>query len=141
MKNTEGEYISSENPYIGRLISIETVQRTSSGAVRSIIIHGTDGDAMVRGELNIRYVLGPGENKIMTHTQTETSFDFLPSSYIYIEELYDDGNIAGYRVTGGGYGHGIGMSQNAVSTMVKRGMRYDDILEFFYNNIDIVNIY
>lgn len=141
MKNTDGEYISSENPYIGRLISIETVQRTSSGAVRSIIIHGTDGDAMVRGELNIRYVLGPGENKIMTHTQTETSFDFLPSSYIYIEELYDDGNIAGYRITGGGYGHGIGMSQNAVSTMVKRGMRYDDILEFFYNNIDIVNIY
>ena len=49
--------------------------------------------------------------------------------------------MAGYRRTGGGYGHGIGLSQNAVSAMVKRGMRYDDILEFFYNNIDIVNIY
>lgn len=140
-KNTNGEYVSADEPYIGELLSLEMAERTSSGAIRKIIIHGTDGDVMVCGELNIRYILGPGENKIMTHTQTETSFDFLPSAYIYIEELYDDGAVSGYRITGGGYGHGIGMSQNAVSAMVKRGMRYDDILEFFYNNIDIVNIY
>lgn len=141
MKNQDGEYVSVDTPYIGELLSFETAERTTSGAVRRIIIHGTQGDAMVCGELNIRYVLGPGENRIMTHTQTETTFDFLPSAYIYIEELYEDGAVTGYRITGGGYGHGIGMSQNAVSAMVKRGMRYDDILEFFYNDIDIVNIY
>ena len=133
--------MSVDNPYVGDVLSFETEERTSSGAIRKLIIHGTDADAMVCGELNIRYVLGPGENKIMTHTQTETSFDFLPSAYIYIEELYDDGTVSGYRISGGGYGHGIGMSQNAVSAMVKRGMKYDDVLEFFYNNVDIVNIY
>ena len=133
--------MSVDNPYVGDVLSFETEERTSSGAIRKLIIHGTDADAMVCGELNIRYVLGPGENKIMTHTQTETSFDFLPSAYIYIEELYDDGAVSGYRISGGGYGHGIGMSQNAVSAMVKRGMKYDDVLEFFYNNVDIVNIY
>ena len=141
IKNTAGEYVSVDNPYVGDVLSFETEERTSSGAIRKLIIHGTDADAMVCGELNIRYVLGPGENKIMTHTQTETSFDFLPSAYIYIEELYDDGAVSGYRISGGGYGHGIGMSQNAVSAMVKRGMKYDDVLEFFYNNVDIVNIY
>lgn len=141
MKNEQGEYLSVEEPYIGGVLSFETAERTTSGAVRKLIIHGTAGDAMVCGELNIRYVLGPGDEKITTHTQTDTTFEFLPSAYIYIEELYEDGAVTGYRITGGGYGHGIGMSQNAVSAMVKQGMRYDDILEFFYNNVDIVNIY
>lgn len=141
MKNDSGEYEVCDEPYIGELLSFETAERTTSGAVRKIIIHGTAGDVMVCGELNIRYVLGPGDEKITTHTQTDTTFEFLPSAYIYIEELYEDGAVMGYRITGGGYGHGIGMSQNAVSAMVKQGMRYDDILEFFYNNIDIMNIY
>ncbi len=141
MKNANGEYETCDEPYIGELLAFETVERTTSGAVRKIIIHGTAGDVMVCGELNIRYVLGPGDEKITTHTQTDTTFEFLPSAYIYIEELYEDGAVTGYRITGGGYGHGIGMSQNAVSAMVKQGMRYDDILEFFYNNIDIMNIY
>lgn len=141
MKNDSGEYEVCDEPYIGELLSFETAERTTSGAVRKIIIHGTAGDVMVCGELNIRYVLGPGDEKITTHTQTDTTFEFLPSAYIYIEELYEDGAVTGYRITGGGYGHGIGMSQNAVSAMVKQGMRYDDILEFFYNNIDIMNIY
>lgn len=141
MKNGTGEYVQSDEPYIGEVLSFETAERTTSGAIRRLIIHGTSGDAMVCGELNIRYVLGPGEEKITTHTQTDTTFEFLPSAYIYIEEIYEDGAVTGYRITGGGYGHGIGMSQNAVSAMVKQGMKYDDILEFFYNNIDIVNIY
>lgn len=141
MKNANGEYETCDEPYIGELLAFETAERTTSGAVRKIIIHGTAGDVMVCGELNIRYVLGPGDEKITTHTQTDTTFEFLPSAYIYIEELYEDGAVTGYRITGGGYGHGIGMSQNAVSAMVKQGMRYDDILEFFYNNIDIMNIY
>ena len=37
-----------------------------------------------------------------------------------------------FVITGGGFGHGIGMSQNAVNAMTKRGMSYKDILEFFY---------
>lgn len=141
MKNAEGEYVSGQTPYVGRVISLEVAQRTASGAVRRLIIHGMEGDVQVRGELNIRYVLGPGGNLINTHTQTQTTFDILPSAYICIEEMYEEGTVTGYRIMGGGYGHGIGMSQNAVSSMVKQGMRYDDILGFFYNGIDIVNIY
>ena len=141
MKNEDGEYVSGQTPYVGNVLSLEVAERTTSGAVRRLIIHGMEGDAQVCGELNIRYVLGPGGNPINTHIQTETSFDFLPSAYICLEEMYEEGAVTGYRITGGGYGHGIGMSQNAVSSMVKQGMRYDDILEFFYNGIDIVNIY
>ena len=48
----------------------------------------------------------------------------------------EDNNLV-FNVTG--YGHGIGMSQNAVKKMSET-MDYTDILKFFYNNIEIKNI-
>ena len=53
----------------------------------------------------------------------------------------EGGSITGYTITGGGYGHGIGMSQNAVANMVKSGMTYDAILQFFYQGTKLINVY
>ncbi len=33
---------------------------------------------------------------------------------------------------GGGYGHGIGMSQNGANEMAKKGKNYQEILQMFY---------
>lgn len=55
--------------------------------------------------------------------------------------MYFDKTENGYLITGGGYGHGIGMSQNAVSNMVQTGMTYDEILKFFYEGSEIINVY
>lgn len=38
---------------------------------------------------------------------------------------------------GGGYGHGIGMSQNGANEMAKEGKNYKQILETFYQEIEI----
>ena len=46
-----------------------------------------------------------------------------------------------YVLHGGGYGHGIGMSQNGANGMAEAGMNYVDILMKFYQNITIENIY
>lgn len=142
---SDGEYVSvapaDGGAYVGELLSLEVAERSSGGAIKQLLIHGTKGDVLVRGELNIRYVLGPGDNLINTHTASQTTFYILPSAYMYPEEIYQEGALTGYRFVGGGYGHGIGMSQNAVSSMVKQGMRYDQIVEFFYDGVDIMNIY
>ena len=53
----------------------------------------------------------------------------------------DNGVITAYKIIGGGYGHGIGMSQNAVANMVKSGMKYDEILKFFYDGTELMNVY
>ena len=42
-----------------------------------------------------------------------------------------------YVIKGGGYGHGIGMSQNGANEMAKDGKSYIEILELFYQNVDI----
>jgi len=39
-----------------------------------------------------------------------------------------------------GYGHGVGMSQYGASEMAKRGYNYEDILNYFYKNIEIKTI-
>lgn len=40
------------------------------------------------------------------------------------------GNI--FKIIGGGYGHGIGMSQNGANEMAKKGKNYQEILQMFY---------
>ena len=45
--------------------------------------------------------------------------------------------MTGYRLDGGGFGHGAGMSQNGAKAMADQGMSYQDILKFFYQGIEI----
>ena len=40
-------------------------------------------------------------------------------------------------ITGGGYGHGVGMSQNGANWMAQAGKNYREILEFFYTDITL----
>ena len=40
-------------------------------------------------------------------------------------------------IVGGGYGHGIGMSQNGANEMAKNGKNYMEILKLFYQNVEI----
>ena len=41
-----------------------------------------------------------------------------------MEAVQKDGEFDGYKITGGGYGHGVGMSQNGAKAMVDAGKTY-----------------
>ena len=45
-------------------------------------------------------------------------------------EVEKKGNT--FKIKGGGYGHGIGMSQNGANEMAKKGKNYQQILQMFY---------
>ena len=65
---------------------------------------------------------------------SETSgFDLLPSAYFYITQD-KEGN---YQLHGGGFGHGVGMSQNGAQEMAREGKNYEEILMFFYDGVEI----
>ncbi len=59
--------------------------------------------------------------------------DMLPSAFIHIEKAGDN-----YKIYGGGFGHGSGMSQNAAIEMAKEKILYDKILKKFYNNVELI---
>lgn len=41
------------------------------------------------------------------------------------------------KISGKGWGHGVGLSQHGASGMAKAGFKYDEILKFYYSNIEI----
>ena len=55
--------------------------------------------------------------------------------------MYSEDVLSGFQMTGGGFGHGVGMSQNGASAMAEKGWNYQDILQFYYEGIPINKIY
>ena len=56
------------------------------------------------------------------------------------KESKEKGEVTEIRVYGGGYGHGIGMSQNGAKAMGGAGYSCEDILRFYYDAVDVVKI-
>ena len=59
--------------------------------------------------------------------------ELLPSAFFCLDDL---GNLT-YQIQGGGYGHGIGMSQSAAGKMAEEGMQCEEIISFFYPGVEI----
>ena len=49
--------------------------------------------------------------------------------------------VSGYTLIGGGFGHGVGMSQNGARNMAGNGYTCEDILYYFYEDCTLQNIY
>lgn len=121
---------------IGSVRNICVNHRTSGGAADSVTITGTSGEITLNRESDIRTDLGNGNIDLNTQNGT-TRYERLPSSFITFAPVYNDaGALTAYTIFGGGYGHGIGMSQNAVKQM-SQTMNYVDILKFFYQGTEV----
>ncbi len=64
---------------------------------------------------------------------TMTDWASLPSAFIAVDETARDEEkgTRTFTIWGGGYGHGVGMSQNGAQQMAKEGKTYKEILNFF----------
>ncbi len=123
-------------PGFGALKSISVEERGSGGCIKRLRIAYEKGTVDLLSEYNIRSVLGAAVVKITDRNGQPVEMTLLPSAYCAIEPAE-----GGYTLYGGGYGHGIGMSQNGANGMAKAGMKYVDILMKFYHGITIENIY
>ena len=61
----------------------------------------------------------------------------LPSSFFQVSTFKEDGFVIGYTLIGGGYGHGIGMSQNGAKHMAEASVSAEEILTFFYKGCQL----
>jgi len=58
-----------------------------------------------------------------------------------LEEIKEDGVLTGYKVYGGGYGHGAGLSQNGAKGMAEELYDYKEILNKFYFGVELELMY
>ncbi len=95
----------------------------------------------IRGQLPIRNLLGSGELTYIKNDGSESSMTSLPSTFFYVNTEEGEEGERMFTFAGGGYGHGVGMSQNGAAAMAETGMSYQDILGFFYEGMELVELY
>ena len=132
-QNAKGEFESKEISGLGELKDIRIVKRLSGGVADELIITGSDAVVKVISELNIRYVLSDGKTKVLRQSGDYVKASAtLPSAFLVLDVKKEEDKVVGYSLKGGGFGHGVGMSQNGAKNMAENGMTHEQILTFFY---------
>lgn len=118
---------------VGTLSQVEVTKRGAGDVAVELTAVGDKNTVTVQTENKIRSALGGGGYQITKNdgSQSEGSA-LLPSAFFTIEK--QDGVFV---IRGGGFGHGIGMSQNGANEMAKQGKNYQEILKLFYQGVEI----
>jgi SpoIID/LytB domain protein len=107
---------------LGRLVHVQVRQRGASGKAMVVEIKATAGTWLLRKEHVIRKALArPDSGKA------------LPSANFVVTPISASGLI---KIEGGGFGHGVGMSQVGASRLdLLHGWDYPQILQYYYPGI------
>ncbi len=105
---------------IGRLLSIEAVERGASGRITALKITGSAGKFMIYKELPIRKLFG-----------------MLRSSLFFIE-IQKKASGDTFIFHGAGWGHGVGMCQDGAKGMALSGKKFEEILRHYYSDSKIL---
>ena len=119
----------------GALKQIRVAKRGTSGVILQLQLEYEWGSVLVGNEYNIRQLLGAGASDLTLSDGSKREAELLPSAYAVLLPL-ENGT---YSISGGGYGHGIGMSQNGAQAMAESGKSYEEILKFSFQNIELEN--
>lgn len=127
---------------VGTIVDISVVKRESSGILTEILITGSEKTILVKREYNIRALLAPVYDTLVRQDKTKVdNLSLLPSAFFTIDRVEKNGKLAGFTLTGGGYGHGVGMSQNGVKGLADSGKAYEDIVTYYYEGTKLGFIY
>jgi stage II sporulation protein D len=120
----------------GRLKAMYVKSRSSSGYITELTVAFENGSRTYDREDDIRFALGKYISKLkLSDGSVRTNLTALPSACFEVASQ-TDGTIV---LKGGGYGHGIGMSQYGADAMGDEGMSFIEILEYYYKDIEITD--
>lgn len=145
LTKAEGDYYVSEPVgKSGNIKKIEITKRGAGGIAQELNIETEKVTYKVLSEYNIRYVLCDGKSAVRKQDGSETvPGTLLPSGFFVIDTISETGkekeNVVGYTLTGGGFGHGVGMSQNGAKAMGEQGAGYGQILSSFYPGCEVTD--
>lgn len=138
VKEISEGFARSTGKNVGNITDIEVLKRVNGGAAVKVKVTGDKGETVIDSESAIRAAFGNANVDMNTKSGT-TRYANLPSTFCVFEKVTEGKKLTGFKITGGGYGHGIGMSQNAANKMAE-SMTYAQILEFFYRGTTLTLI-
>lgn len=134
-KQKDGSFASKSIHTIGTVKEIKVLERGKSGVIKSLQIKGSNATIKVAGEYNIRVLLAPINNTIYRGDDSQVQgMNMLPSGFFNVSNSKDKKDFV---FQGGGYGHGVGMSQNGTKAMAEKGYRYEEILCHYYRGVTV----
>ena len=116
------------NQPVGNVTAINILSRASTSGRVTQVQFVTDQGTFTETGTAIR--------SAMQYINTSGVPTMLPSTLFVIERLTNaSGALTGYRVYGGGNGHGAGMAQTGAVGMARAGHTYTQILQKYYTGI------
>lgn len=135
--DTNPQYESRPISTIGKVVDIKVGKREKSGILSEILLIGSECTVKVQTEYNIRTLLAPLWDEVVRQDEsTAAGLSMLPSAFFTMDK-----NKSSITFHGGGYGHGVGMSQNGVKAMADSGKDYENIIKHYYTGVEIGSIY
>jgi SpoIID/LytB domain protein len=118
---------------VTQVSAINVLERGPSGRVLKIEYvtdAGTFSETKDRIRSSLRYVTYPAG------VPTQNS---LRSTLFYVEPVTDPRTkaVVGFKAYGGGWGHGVGLSQTGAAGMAEKGKSYEEILKHYYQGITL----
>lgn len=139
--STDGVSWSNEPLEEGFSISdMQIRKRGKGGTIEELLVITDQGNFLVKNEYHVRAVLADGEAKaFLQNGSSYACGNLLPSAFFVLDVIKKEEQVTGIKLYGGGFGHGVGMSQNGAKNLAKLGYDGKEILEFYYEGCEVRN--
>lgn len=111
----------------GELKNIVAVGRGPSGRIYKLKIEGSKQVVVIGKELEIRRWL--------------SSSHLLSSAFVVSKTNAADGSVENFILTGGGWGHGVGLCQIGAAVMAAKGLKTEGILAHYFSGSILKKLY
>lgn len=118
---------------VGRVKRLRITRREKSGMVTGLTVEGTQGKQQFNDAYQIRQFLRPGSRPLELQDGRKSNVSLLPSAAIMIRDARGRKGRS-FMVIGGGFGHGVGMSQCGAQQMAGEGREYSQILSHYFDS-------
>lgn len=136
-----GYYVSQPIERLGNVRDISIAKRGPGGVADELLIETDTGTYKVVAEYNIRYVLCDRTSEVIKQDGSAViPTSILPSGFFVIDTGNLKESMVGYTLVGGGYGHGVGMSQNGAKALGQEGADCKEILAYFFAGCELKDI-
>ncbi len=116
----------------GLLKNISVKERNEAGYIIALELEYENTIVVLRNENEIRSVLGAYQKELtLNNDQVRTDISMVPSACFEVSAVTDET----ITLHGGGFGHGIGMSQYGAKAMAEEGYSYIQIIDYYYENV------
>lgn len=125
--------------YIDRkqIRSLKVISQNASDYITELEIEYADKTIALKNENAIRKALGEHLlETVLRDGKVRTDLSMIPSVAFQIAETTDDKIV----LKGGGFGHGIGMSQYGANRMAEEGIGYKDIISHYFQFVVVKSI-